>query len=137
MRITKNRKPMKQKVLAIGRKYYIYDNQNQLIGFCHQKAFKWKEDIRIYTDESKAHELLTVKQQQVPDFSGTFAVNDPTKGNELVGFVGRKGWQSMLQDTWHIFNNQNQHIAEVKEEGGGLAILRRILGGIMNFIPMV
>ncbi len=123
---------IKQKVLAIGRKYFIEDGNGGRIGFCHQKAFKLKEDIRIYTDESMKEELLLIRQEQILDFAGTFAVSDP-KG-ERVGFVGRKALVSIIRDTWKIFDKERNEIGRVEEKGGFLAVMRRLIS-ILRFIP--
>ena len=124
---------VKQKVLAIGRKYFIEDGAGRRIGFCHQKAFKLKEDIRIYTDEDMKQELLTIRQEQILDFSGTFAVSDPRTG-ETVGFVGRKALQSIIRDTWKIFDRNRNEIAMVQEESGFLAVMRRFFS-IVRLVP--
>jgi uncharacterized protein YxjI len=124
---------IKQKVLAIGRKYFIEDGAGNKIGFCHQKAFKLKEDIRIYTDENMNTELLVMRQEQILDWSGTFAVTDPTTGRK-IGSVGRKALKSILRDTWKIFDANNTEIATVEEGGGALAILRRFVS-FLRFIP--
>jgi uncharacterized protein YxjI len=129
----KNNYVIKQKVLAIGRKYFIEDGMGTRIGFCHQKIFKLKEDIRIYTDENMTDELLTMKQEQILDWAGTFAITDPTSGRK-VGYVGRKALKSIIKDTWKIFDKNRNEIATVEEGGGALAILRRIFG-FLAFIP--
>ncbi len=42
---------IRRKVLKIfGAAFHIYDPHGNLAGYCKQKAFKLKEDIRIYTD---------------------------------------------------------------------------------------
>ncbi|MBN1540147.1 MAG: hypothetical protein JW939_08390 [Candidatus Thermoplasmatota archaeon] len=124
---------IKQKVLAIGRKYLIEDGSGNRIGFCHQKAFKLKEDIRIYTSESMDEELLLIKQEQILDWSGTFAVTDPTTG-QRVGYVGRKALKSIFRDTWKVFGPSRNELALVEEGGGALAILRRFIG-FLSFVP--
>lgn len=124
---------IKQKVLTIGRKYYIENDSGQGMGFCKQKMFKLKEDIRIFTDENMTSELLLIKQQQILDFSGTFAVTDSTTG-QLIGYVGRKGMKSIIRDTWKIFDTSSNEIATVEERSGLLAILRR-LSNIAKMIP--
>ncbi len=124
---------IKQKVLTIGRKYYIENGNGQGIGFCKQKMFKLKEDIRIFTDENMTGELLLIKQQQILDFSGTFAVTD-TQTGQLVGYVGRKGLKSIIRDTWKIFDTSSKEIATVEERSGLLAVLRR-LSDIAKWIP--
>ena len=123
---------IKQKVLALGKKYYIYDSQGNLIGFVKQKLFKLKEDIRIFTDESMTHELLKVKQKNILDWSGTFKVKDPV--GVKIGYVGRKSWKSILRDTWKVWDRDKRELATLKERGGTFAVLRRFIG-ILQFIP--
>ncbi len=124
---------IKQKVLTIGRKYYIENMHGERIGFCKQKLFKLKEDIRIYTDEDMTQELLLIRQEQILDWSGTFAVTDSVSG-EKIGYVGRKGLRSIFRDTWKLFDPNNNEIATVKERGDVLSALRRIFG-FLRFIP--
>lgn len=47
----------------------VTDEAGKPIGFCQQKAFKLKEDIRIYTDDSRQNERLAIKARQIIDFS--------------------------------------------------------------------
>lgn len=123
---------IKQKVLALGKKYYIYDSHGKLIGFVKQKLFKLKEDIRIFTDESMSHELLKIKQKNILDWSGTFKVKDPAAGK--IGFVGRKSWKSIMRDTWKVWDKDKRELATLKERGGTLAVLRRFIS-ILQFVP--
>ena len=45
---------IREKFLKIfGNKFRIMDEQDNLYGFCDQKRFKIKEDLRIYDDENK------------------------------------------------------------------------------------
>lgn len=128
-----NKYVIKQKVLTIGRKYYLENGSGQSIGFCKQKMFKWKEDIRVYTGEDMTKELLTIKQEQILDFSGTFLVTDITTG-EKVGYVGRKGLKSIIRDTWKIFDTNRAEIGTVEEEGGIIAVARRFVDWL-KFVP--
>ncbi|MGA1822280.1 MAG: hypothetical protein ACMUIG_07115 [Thermoplasmatota archaeon] len=124
---------IKQKVLTIGRKYYIENSSGQGIGFCKQKIFKLKEDIRIYTDENMTNELLLIKQEQVLDWAGTFLVTDSTTGQK-VGYVGRKGLKSIIRDTWKIFDVNKNELGTVQEKGGFLSVMRRFIDWL-QFIP--
>lgn len=124
---------IKQKVLTIGKRYYILDGSGRTVGFAKQKMFKLKEDIRVYSDESQSREVLRAKQEQIMDFNATLAVTDGATG-ELVGYVGRKGWASLMRDTWRIFGPDRAPLAEVREEGGALAILRRVIEAL-HIVP--
>lgn len=46
---------IRRKVLKLfGAAFHIYNPAGAVVGFCKQKAFKLKEDIRVYTDETCA-----------------------------------------------------------------------------------
>lgn len=128
-----NKFVIKQKVLSIGRKFYIYDDAGNLIGFSKQKIMKLKEDIRIYTDDNESDEITSIMQQQVLDFSGNFKITDSRTGATL-GFIARQGLKSIFRDTWRILGPNEEEIGLVKEEGGALAVVRR-LSSIANIIP--
>src|SRR5512137_1669740 len=58
------------KLISFGNKYYLYDGSKNIIGFIAQKMFTFKEDIRIFTDETMSYEMMKIKQEQIIDFSG-------------------------------------------------------------------
>jgi hypothetical protein len=96
--------------------------------FSEQKMFRLREDIRVYSDESKQQEVLMVKARQIVDFSAAYDVVDSTTG-EKVGVLRRKGWNSLLRDEWEVLNVQDQPIGILFEDSMGLALLRRLLLG--------
>mgnify|MGYP000026394811 CR=1 FL=1 len=57
----------------LGQKFHIYDANGTLCFFVHQKAFKLKEDIRVYTDDMMTEELLTIQARQVMPGQGANA----------------------------------------------------------------
>ncbi len=128
-----NKYVIKQKVLTVGRKYFIEDGSGNRIGFCKQKLFKLKEDIRIYTDDSLSKELLLIKQEQILDWSGTFRVTD-AKSDKVIGYVGRKALKSLFRDTWKIFDAKKNEIGTVEERGDVFSVLRRFIG-FLKFVP--
>lgn len=102
------------------------------LAFCSlQKAFKLKEDVRIYTDDKKTQELLVIKARQIIDFSAAYDVVDATTG-QPVGVLRRKGWRSLVQDKWEILNAAEQVIVTIEEDSIFLALLRRLA---TNLIP--
>ncbi|MCW7488510.1 hypothetical protein [Leptospira meyeri] len=110
----------------------IFDeNKNNLLFFVKQKAFKLKEDITVYADETKSKELLKIKARSVIDFSATYDVVDVTS-NEPIGSLRRKGFKSILKDSWEILDTKDQVIGSIDEDSMLKAILRRFL---TNLIP--
>jgi len=110
----------------------IYDeNKTNLLFYVKQKAFKLKEDITVYADESKTKELLKIKARSVIDFSSAYDVFDvPT--NQKLGALKRKGFKSILKDEWDIMNSSDAVIGKLSEDSLLFALLRRFLS---NLIP--
>jgi uncharacterized protein YxjI len=126
---------IRRKVLKIfGAAFHIYDAQGHLVGYCRQKAFKLKEDIRIYTDESCSAELLVIRARSIIDFGATYDVTSP-EGTTLGSFR-RKGLAStFLKDSWLLFDAGGRQIADLKEQGSFLAVLRRYIEYIAFLSP--
>jgi hypothetical protein len=125
---------IRRKVFTIaGAKFHIYDPAGNLIGFSKQKAFKLKEDIRVYRDESMQQELLTIHARSIIDFSAAYDVIDP-KSNQRLGVLKRAGLASMFRDKWMVFDENEQQIGTIEEDSVFLALVRRI-GGLGSWIP--
>ncbi len=120
---------IRKKVLTVGNKYWIEDYNGNLLGFCKQKLFKLKEDIRIYTDESLSQELFCIKQKQILDAFGDFAVVDSNSGM-VLGSIKREWLSSAFaKDSWQVFNAQNQLIGKIEETSTGQALARKYMPG--------
>ena len=117
-----------------GAAFYILDEEGGVIGYCSQKAFKLKEDIRIYTDDSMTEELLVIKARSIIDFGATYDVTDPADNDRSVGSFRRKGWTSLVRDEWMIFDADEEEIGKIQEDSTGLAIVRRLIGGMALLI---
>lgn len=123
---------LKRQAIAMTGKFRFYDPNGQLVMFSEQKMFKLKEDIRVYADESKTQEVLSIKARQIVDFSAAYDVVDATS-NQHVGTLRRKGFRSMLRDEWEILDAAQNVIGLLFEDSMGLAMLRRLLLG--SFLP--
>ena len=119
---------LKRQVFALTGKFRVYDPAENLVLFSEQKMFRLREDIRVYSDESKSQELLTIQARQIIDFSAAYDVMDATTG-EKVGVLRRKGWRSLLRDEWEVLDASDQLRGLLFEDSVGLALLRRLLLG--------
>ncbi len=129
---THNTYLLKRQALAMTGKFRFYDPSGQLVMFSEQKMFKLREDIRVYSDETKSQEVLSIKARQIVDFSAAYDVVDATT-NEHIGTLRRKGLRSMFRDEWEVLNPQGQIIGLLFEDSVALAMLRRLLLG--SFLP--
>jgi uncharacterized protein YxjI len=124
---------VRRKILKLfGAAFHIYDPQGNVVFYSKLKAFKLKEDIRIYTGEDMQEEVLVIKARKILDFSSAYDVVDPNT-NEKVGVLKRKGLKSILKDEWILMDANDQDIGRIKEDSTALALLRRFLTG--SLIP--
>ena len=123
----------KKKFLKLfGGEIKIFDeNQSNLLFFVKQKAFKLKEDITVYADESQSQELLKIQARSIIDFGAAYDITDSVKGQK-VGALRRKGLKSILRDSWEIMDAQDSVIGKITEDSMLMATLRRFL---TNLIP--
>lgn len=125
---------IRRKVLQFfGKSFHIYNPDGSLYGYCKQKAFKLKEDIRVYADESMQTERLRIAARQIIDFSAAYDVVSSAT-NQKLGAFKRKGWQSLLKDTWQVLDTNDQPVGAIEEDGALLAIIRRVVD-LGAFIP--
>ena len=122
---------VRRKILTlVGAQFHVRTEGERLIAFTQLKAFKLKEDIRVYADEQKRQELLSIQARQIIDFSASYDVQDSRTG-EKVGALRRKGMKSILRDEWVVLDRGDQEIALIQEESMFVALLRRFI----NLIP--
>lgn len=123
---------VRRKVLQLlGATFHVYDPEGNVVFYSRMKAFKLKEDIRLYTGEDMQEELLTIKARQILDISATYDVTDATNG-ERVGALQRRGLKSIIKDEWLILDVNDNQIGTIKEDNMLLALVRRFM---INLIP--
>jgi hypothetical protein len=113
-----------------GNEFRVLDPTGNLVLFSRQKAFKLREDIRVWTGEDMQTEVLRVAARQIIDVSAAYDVIDSTTGVK-VGALRRKGLKSIVRDEWILMDPADTEIGLFQEDSVGLAILRRFI----EFIP--
>ena len=118
----------------LGASFYVDDPTGSVVLFASQKAFKLKEDIRLYTGEDKTQEVLTIKARSILDLGATYDVWDTPTGQKL-GALRRSGLKSMFKDEWKIMDAQDREIGIIEEESMILALIRRFIDYATFFLP--
>jgi hypothetical protein len=118
---------IRRKVFTLfGAKFHIYNANGNLVGFSKQKAFKLKEDIRVYTSTEMSTELLRISARSVIDFSASYDVVESASGKPL-GTLQRKGLKSIFRDEWTVLGSDGVEVGKIKEDSAGMAMVRRFL----------
>lgn len=117
---------IRQKVMKLfGASFYVQDAAGQTVLFSNQKAFKLREDIRIYTGEDMKTEMIAIRTAKIIDFSATYQVIDSATGG-LIGALQRKGMKSLFRDEWDILDARGAVMGRLIEDSGWLAVFRRL-----------
>lgn len=122
---------LRRKVFKLfGGAFHIYAPNGSLAFYSQQKAFRLKEDIRVFADESMSRELLVIRARGIIDLGMTYDVFDAAAGAP-VGSLRRKALKSILKDEWVFMDAQGREIGMISEDNAALAILRRTVVGWM------
>ncbi|MCM0675255.1 hypothetical protein NCC78_11240 [Micromonospora phytophila] len=106
-------------------------SEGELLGFAQQKRLAFKEQVTIYTDDSKQQALLGFKARQRLDLGATYDVTDHT-GTPIGSF--RKDFaQSLLRSTWHVEQAGLPQITG-QERSMPVALLRRFVDSL-SWLP--
>lgn len=140
MSTTSEQYTIRRKFLKLfGASFHILDPQGQVVGFCKQKSFRLREDIRIYTDESMSKELLAIGTRSIMDFAGTYVFMAPSSGaapGATIGMMRRKGLAStFFRDEWLVLSPTGQQLATLKEQGSFLSFARRYVDLVSLISP--
>ena len=102
--------------------------------FVEQKRMKLKEDLRVFTDDSKEEELFRIKARQAWDPKARYDVTDGA--GQLIGQLQKAFGRSLTRSTWLIFGTSGDQIGWAHERNPVLAAIRRLIF-LAGFIPIV
>ena len=125
----------KQVLKLIGGVFHVYDPAGNEVLYTRQRAFRLREDIRLFTGEDMQTEVLSIQARQVVDFSAAYDVIASASGDK-IGALRRKGMRSLLRDEWIVMDAGDREIGVLREDSTGLAVLRRVISiELPNLIP--
>ena len=106
-------------------------NEGPRFAFVEQARFKFKEDIRFFTDESKRVEVLRIKARTRFDPSARYDITGPD--DVKIGEIQKAFGRSLLRSTYLLYDAQGNPVCEATERSLAVALLRRALG----FVPYI
>src|SRR5262249_47633616 len=66
----------RQRIFTFVPQFYFYDQNGNALAFLRKKVFTWKDEIRIFTDQTQSMELLYIKARKIIDWGTAFDVTD-------------------------------------------------------------
>lgn len=120
------------KLIALAPRIIVTDASGQEVLFVSQKVFKLKEDIRVFTNQSKDQEVFRINAEKVFDFNTRYNFHNSSNDAHL-GSVKAKGWRSIWRATYHIDEPSEQQTHYIKEDNPWV----KIWDALFTEIPFV
>ena len=114
------------KITSLSNDFTATDANGKTIAYVKQKMFKLKEDIRIYSDETKQEQIYTINANKWLDFSAAYSIKN-NSGIEL-GKIARKGWASLWKAEYDIIDQNENHQYKISEENGWVKVIDSLIG---------
>ena len=106
------------------------DTPGRVFCFVKQKMFKFKEDVRFFTDQTMSTELMRIRARQRFDPTATYDVTAPD--GTVIGKFSKAFGASLLRSTYKLFDANGQEVAIATEQNLFIALFRRLVGFIPN-----
>jgi uncharacterized protein YxjI len=103
----------------------------QPVCFVEQARFKFKEDIRFFTDDTKQVEAMRLKARQRFDPAARYDITDANGAK--IGELQKVFGASLLRSTYKLYDTSGAETASATEMNLVVALFRRLVG----FIPFV
>jgi uncharacterized protein YxjI len=102
-----------------------------VLAFAQQKRLAFKEQVTLYTDDTKTTAVLSFKARQVIDLGATYDVTDVA--GIPIGLFRKSFTESLLRSTWHL---EQPGYADMvgRESSLAVALLRRFVDGL-SWLP--
>jgi uncharacterized protein YxjI len=106
-------------------------SEGALVAFAQQKRLAFKEQVTLYTDDTKQVPVLGFKARQVIDLGATYDVTDAT--GAAVGLFRKDFKRSLLRSTWHV-EQPGLGLVTGQETNVVVAVLRRFVDSL-SWLP--
>nr|MBN1228430.1 hypothetical protein [Anaerolineae bacterium] len=122
---------MSFKIVAIAPQIFIRDASENELFYVHQKAFKLKEEITVYRDQSKADSLYSISADRVIDFSAKYTIRDAA--GTTLGALRREGAKSIFKASYLLLGPEDTQTHHIKEDNAWI----RVADAVLESIPVV
>jgi len=117
------------KLVALAPRIIVTDATGKEVLFISQKVFKLKEDIRVYTNQTKEKEIFTIRAEKILDFNTRYNfVYAPE--DRHVGSIKAKGWRSIWSATYILDNPEGNQTHFIKEDNPWVKVGDALFGEI-------
>ncbi len=119
------------KISTFASDFVASNAHGETIAYVRQKLFKLKEEVNVFTDESKEQLMFSIKADKWLDFSASYQFLDSQ--SNPCGRVVRKGWRSIWKARYEIYDDVDQQDLLIEEENAWV----KVGDGIFGEIPIL
>jgi hypothetical protein len=91
------------KLIALAPRIIVTEPNGNEVLYIHQKTFALKEDVRIYSDQSKSEEVYRINAQSIIDFSARYNITE-SRTEKQIGHIQSKGFRSIWKTTYELYD---------------------------------
>ncbi|MBB5625312.1 hypothetical protein [Sphaerisporangium krabiense] len=96
---------VRQKITMMVNRYVVHleqpdGSEGPMVAFAEQKRLAFKEQVTLYTDDTRQYVLAGFKARQVIDLGSGYDVLD--HNGQPIGFFKKDFAASLLRSTWHF-----------------------------------
>ncbi len=118
----------KFKIGTLANDFVATDASGTTVAYVRQKMFKLKEDILIYSNESKSDTLFRIRADRWLDFSAAYSFTD--RDGKEMGKIVRKGWRSIWKTSYELVDQHQNIQYHVNEENAWVKVWDSLLGEV-------
>lgn len=119
----------KFKITTLASDFNITDRNGNYVAYVRQKMFRLKEDVIVFSDESRTKELFNIKANQWIDFNASYMMTDLLTGKKF-GRLARKGMRSIWKARYDIIDEKDKPIYQINEDNGWIKVFDSFVGEI-------
>ncbi|WP_338791765.1 hypothetical protein V9L05_19480 [Bernardetia sp. Wsw4-3y2] len=116
------------KIATFANDFIATDANGQTLAYVRQKIFKLKEEVNLFTDDSKSELKYSIKADRWLDFSASYRFEDANGKN--LGRVARKGWRSIWKAKYEIYDIEDNQDLIIEEANAWIKVADSALGEV-------
>ena len=116
------------KIGTFSNDFVAKDANGNTTAYVSQKMFKLKEQIVVYSDESKSKEIFKIDANKWLDFNTAY--NFTSSDGVELGKVARKGWRSLFKAKYELYDENDKQDLVIQEENAWVKVVDSLFGEI-------
>lgn len=117
----------KFKVATLASDFNITDKNGNYVAYVRQKMFKLKEDVVVFSDETKSSELFRIKADSWLDFNASYRILNLMESKNQ-GRLARKGMRSLWKSSYDIISEDEKVKFTITEDNAWVKFLDSLVG---------